>query len=401
MPLIDPLNEQTPDTQVRIAAAIALSGGGFRAMLFHLGALWRMGQLGFFADAPIIHRDRQGAEQSVGKLERISSVSGGSITSAVVAMALPALEQAGNRFDHAYTELVAAPICTLAATNLAGRGWSGAWPVLKAIAMPGSVNGHVASAYDRLLFKGKTLQDLPDRVRFVFNASNLQSGSVWRFSKPYMRDWRVGKVDRPVTPLAEAVAASSAFPPVLAPAMLDLRGQKIVPGGGELPELQAPGYLVRPALADGGVYDNLGLESCYKSHRTLFVSNAGKPFAPQSAIARNWLSIGNRCIDVLDNQVLSLRKRLLLQNLTQSRRTGAFWDIQQDITTHPCQQLLPCPHARTAELARVPTDLSAKPTQLQQRLINWGYAVTDAALRAWFSPAVHVQAAFPYPDAGV
>ena len=45
--------------------ALCLSGGGFRAMLFHTGALWRLNELGFL---PI--------------LKRISSVSGGSIIGA-------------------------------------------------------------------------------------------------------------------------------------------------------------------------------------------------------------------------------------------------------------------------------------------------------------------------------
>src|SRR5215469_7103940 len=49
--------------------ALCLSGGGYRAMLFHLGALWRLNELGF-----------------LGKLDRISSVSGGSITAGVLAV---------------------------------------------------------------------------------------------------------------------------------------------------------------------------------------------------------------------------------------------------------------------------------------------------------------------------
>ena len=48
--------------------ALCLSGGGYRAMLFHLGTLWRLNELGY-----------------LGKLDRISSVSGGSITSGVLA----------------------------------------------------------------------------------------------------------------------------------------------------------------------------------------------------------------------------------------------------------------------------------------------------------------------------
>src|SRR5918996_6204949 len=49
--------------------ALCLSGGGYRAMLFHLGALWRLNELGYLL-----------------KLNRISSVSGGSITSGVLAV---------------------------------------------------------------------------------------------------------------------------------------------------------------------------------------------------------------------------------------------------------------------------------------------------------------------------
>jgi hypothetical protein len=77
----------------------------------------------------------------------------------------------------------------------------------------------IARAYDRHLFNGgtPTLQDLPDRPRFVINATNQQSGAVWRFSKPYMRDWRVGEVARPRLAVSLAVEASSAFPRFLSP----------------------------------------------------------------------------------------------------------------------------------------------------------------------------------------
>ena len=47
--------------------ALCLSGGGYRAMLFHLGCLWRLNQAGLLP-----------------KLDRISSVSGGSITAAAL-----------------------------------------------------------------------------------------------------------------------------------------------------------------------------------------------------------------------------------------------------------------------------------------------------------------------------
>jgi NTE family protein len=38
---------------------------------------------------------------------------------------------------------------------------------------------------------------------------------------------------------------------------------------------------------------------------------------------------------------------------------------------------------------------------LQERLINWGYAVCDAALRRHVDPALPLPRGFPYPEAGV
>jgi NTE family protein len=54
---------------VQDGIALCLSGGGYRAMLFHVGALWRLNELGYLA-----------------KLDRISSVSGGSITAALLGL---------------------------------------------------------------------------------------------------------------------------------------------------------------------------------------------------------------------------------------------------------------------------------------------------------------------------
>ena len=49
--------------------------------------------------------------------------------------------------------------------------------------LPGHISDRVAHAYDATLFKGATLQDLPDEPRFVINATNVQSSVLWRFMK--------------------------------------------------------------------------------------------------------------------------------------------------------------------------------------------------------------------------
>ena len=69
--------------------------------------------------------------------------------------------------------------------------------ILLGVALPGRISDRVASAYEEHLFGNATLQDLPDEPRFVINATNVQSGALWRFMKPYMRDYRVGSVPNP------------------------------------------------------------------------------------------------------------------------------------------------------------------------------------------------------------
>ncbi len=74
------------------------------------------------------------------------------------------------------------------------------------------------SAYRKHLFGDATLQDLPpDPPRFVINATSVQTGALFRFSRPFIADYRVGTIPNPTIELAVAVAASSAFPPVLSP----------------------------------------------------------------------------------------------------------------------------------------------------------------------------------------
>jgi hypothetical protein len=62
---------------------------------------------------------------------------------------------------------------------------------------------------------------------------------------------------------------------------------------------------------------------------------------------------------------------------------------------------LPYPAEQTSALAEYPTRLAKVPDLTQQRLVNWGYAICDAAMRAHVVPDTTVPAAFPYASAGV
>ena len=170
---------------------------------------------------------------------------------------------------------------------------------LKGLFLPGTAADHVAGSYRDLLFGGAT-RDLPDTPRFVINATNLQSGVFWLFSKPYIWDGRVGKIERPSIELAVAVSASSAFPPVLAPARLHLHDSDFVPGTGA--DLQMPPFTEEVFLADGGVYDNLGLETAWKEYDTVLVSDGGAATLPDPVPHTDWLRLTQRVFDLVDNQ---------------------------------------------------------------------------------------------------
>ena len=61
--------------KLEVGLALCLSGGGYRAMVFHVGALWRLNELGL-----------------IPRIARYSSVSGGSITAATLGLNWKKLE---------------------------------------------------------------------------------------------------------------------------------------------------------------------------------------------------------------------------------------------------------------------------------------------------------------------
>jgi NTE family protein len=96
-----------------------------------------------------------------------------------------------------------------------------------------------------------------------------------------------------------------------------------------------------------------------------------------------------------------LRKRQVIDSFKSGARKGAYWGIRTNIADYGLTDALPCPLARTTELAETPTRLKRLDDVTQDRLINWGYAVCDAALRKHLDPALQPKAAFPYPKSGI
>jgi NTE family protein len=360
--------------------ALCLSGGGYRAMIFHVGALLRLNQLGFLK-----------------KLARVSSVSGGSLTAGVLALAWKNLSFNDYGVAGNLEELLTRPIRRMA-NNTVDQG-----SIIKGILMPRrSISDEVTQAYRDHLFGNATLQDLPtdqDGPRFVINATNVQTKVLWRFSRPYMGDYRVGLIKNPTTDLAVAVAASSAFPPFLSPAELELDPSDFDPNTPAA--LQDDGYRSNVVLTDGGVYDNLGLETAWKSYDTILVSDGGGACDDEADPERDWARHSYRILSLIDNQVRSLRKRQVIDSYKQSVRKGAYWGIRTNIADYRLLDAMNCSFDQTMELAEVATRLKALDAGFQERIINWGYAVCDAALRKHVDSTLPAPIAFPYPAAGV
>jgi NTE family protein len=344
-------------------------------MLFHVGALWRLYESGLLKN-----------------VNRVSSVSGGSITAGLLGLKWSLLPDDPTAGRPDFVREVVDPIRDLADQTLDVSA------VFRGIFLPGNVADRVAKAYADHLYGNATLQDLPDEPRFVINATSLQSGALWRFAKPYMADYRVGAVENPRVRLAVAVAASSAFPPVLSPLLLELDPTAVKATSGA--DLHEKPYTEEAVLTDGGVYDNLGMETVWKRYDTVLVSDAGGKMQPEPEPKTNVVQHMVRVLDVIDNQVRSLRKRQLIDSFKNGTRKGTYWGIRTDIAEYGLPDALPCPHERTLQLAEVPTRLDRLPSPLQEQLINWGYAVCDAALRRDvvldLGPGV-----FPYPGSAV
>src|SRR5947208_1545139 len=84
--------------------ALCLSGGGFRATLFHLGVVRRLNELGILA-----------------RLETITSVSGGSILSGVLATRWSGLTLGQDEVFVNFEEMVARPLREFCARDLRTR----------------------------------------------------------------------------------------------------------------------------------------------------------------------------------------------------------------------------------------------------------------------------------------
>jgi NTE family protein len=254
---------------------LALSGGGARSTAFSYGAMLGLQDLRGPDGRPLLDR-----------LRLVTAVSGGSVLAAYYGQHGSA-GLAGFRRDFLDKDW-AARVHTSLASPL---NWVGA--------MQGGMNSRpaVADWLDREVYRRGTMRELwdDDGPQIWLNATDLYNGAPFTFAPVY---FEALCADLGSVRIADAVAASMAFPLVFQPVTAAQHAERCSP----LPDwvASAPGDHDRPALVrrtalafaayrdparepylhlvDGGVLDNLGLSTLRLVRET-----AGTPYGPLSA----------------------------------------------------------------------------------------------------------------------
>lgn len=365
---------------------LSLSGGGVRAAAFHLGVLKRL------ADEDLLER-----------VAEISTVSGGSLAIAAVFSGDLKIWPASKTyrevtFPHLKSVLTRADLFSLRAIGLAGLLRHN----LKLVNRRANV---LSSLLQTAWGVSGTLADLPDSPRWSINATCIETGKNWRFSKRMMGDWVFGRHFAPAVPIADAAAASAAVPYVIGAMHLSLPSD----GWYETnPATKEPTRRISTAssvrLWDGGVYENLGLELLFKPERGLIdcdfliCSDASAELQPETSSTVSKLLRGHlpspRLFDIGSDQIRMLRSRMLMRAILAGdvqavilRMGNSIRDI--DIGSRTTRLASEYDRFQTdqevATAFKYPTDLAALSERSFDVIARHGYEVTNCTLRTYKS----------------
>ena len=335
----------------RVSVGLALSGGGFRAALFHLGAMRRLNELNILS-----------------QLSTVSSVSGGSIFSAFLATKL---NWPLTRPEDHWEEVVAKPFRLFCRRNIRTK------PILLGF-VPSVANSDLIEKQYRKYLTDRSVASLPDGPNFIFCATDLSFGVNWIFGKTQTGDYQAGYLSSSPKDwnLSFAVAASSCFPPVFQPLSLGERAKELEPA--KFPPGQTrDDYVKGLRLSDGGLYDNLALEPIWTTHQVVLCSDGGGLFGFGADQGLFWEV--KRYISIPQNQALALRKRWLISKFAAGVLHGTYWGVGGSPSSYGVEGGYSKELAKQV-IATVRTDLDAFSEAEAAVLENHGYLLTDSAI---------------------
>lgn len=370
----------------REGIALCLSGGGYRAALFHLGSLRRLNELGILAH-----------------VDTITSVSGGSIFTAHLAQYL--IRKSGgwplqNGVINDWEDGVARPMRAFARRNIRTLAALAQYDPRNWINGRGSIEA-LAERYAEGITR-EAFQALPVHPRFVFCATDMEFGSQWLFDSGLCRvgSKSAGFASPPPDEwtLARAVAASSSLPGAFAPLRATTDPGAYAAGDYEGADRAA--RIGRMVLTDGGMYDNLGLEPVWRDHRVVLVSDGGPTFASWKFPSLLWR--GLRHAVILLDQATDLRKRWLISNFLKEELEGTYWSVQSQPKNYDYTPAGPVYSENLIEnrISRVRIDLDAFTAAEIAVLENHGYITADIAIQRHVSHLIRQQrpVQVPHPE---
>jgi NTE family protein len=340
--------------------ALCLSGGGFRAALFHLGAARCLNDHGVLS-----------------QLDTITCVSGGSIFGAHLAAAINPWPPSGATLPD-WEEQIAEPFRKFAGRDLR------TWPILCRYLPPwnaliqGKQSAVLAHAYEHRLTRMR-VHELPQRPRFVFCATDMIFGTNWIFERERVGDFVAGYCSPGDLTVGQAIAASSCFPPIFQPMPIPADITSALKGG-RFPHGAERDRLTKGlCVTDGGVYDNMGLEPAWKDHQVLLVSDGGAAFLFQ--LDRTMLRRLLRYNGIIGDQAGKVRRRWLMSMFFDERIAGAFWSVSSAVDNYDSGASGYSTSFAKNVIARIRTDMDSFSIGEAKVLENHGYTLADVALR--------------------
>lgn len=327
---------------------LALSGGGYRATLYHLGVLR------FLRDSGLLPR-----------VSHITSVSGGSIMAAHLVTNWNRYSGSEKEFDQAAAELLnfirrdvrnrvvrRFPLAFVA--NLGhwavGRGWS------RRLTRPGLLEAH----YEQFLYGDKCLYELPTTPQLHMLATNVNEGCLCSFTRSGLLVERrtpqgstyFASIPSALATIPMAVAASSAFPGFFPP--LQLTARDVGADEGRFPP---------HVLTDGGVYDNLGvrmfrhIQDSWIGHDTPLVAYDFVDLADATTELNRALvdSDNNGSLSRLAHHIVRRNAAADQGSIAEKDLPNALWNVivYDQLYLDPEWGLLDLPHEQAAELLRL------------------------------------------------
>lgn len=304
---------------------MALSGGGVRAAAFHAGVLQYLAE-----------------QEKLEHVTHISSVSGGSLFTGLV---YSSNSNAWPDSQHYLSVSLPHVRNILTTTNLQYNA------LARLILIPFnwrfllSRANVVAQTIRSLWGVSGVLSDIGERPIWSINGTTAETGKRFRFKASQFGDYLIGYAAAPTFPLSKAIAVSAAFPGGVGPLSIKTHEFKWLKKRKWESQEKAQEVVLnhgRLHLYDGGVYDNLGLESLFDVGRQqfkpqqggainqLFVSDAGAPLHNTAIHGPLHPSRFKRLSDIMSDQTRAIRVRTFVNYLQGSASRGAYLMIGSD-----------------------------------------------------------------------